>query len=75
MEDTILQEAASHGGASWLLSSLLFLTGLVALFGAAIQTGNQLIIAGVVLISFAKAVDQRRLHDPDDPRPSWWPWA
>lgn len=71
VEDTILQEVASHGTASWLLSYAMFLTGLIALFVAAIQTNNGWILVGVVLITFGEAIDRRRLSDPDDPRPSW----
>ncbi|MFB6251640.1 MAG: hypothetical protein ABEI27_08150 [Halobellus sp.] len=74
MEDTILQEVASHGPASWLLSSAMFLTGLIALFVAAIQTDNHWILVGIILITLAEAINRRRLPDPDDPRPSWWPW-
>lgn len=74
MEDTILREAASYGTASWLLSYAMFLIGLIALFVAAIQTNNGWILVGIVFITFAVAIDRRRLSDPDDPRPSWWPW-
>jgi hypothetical protein len=72
MEDTILQEVASHGTASWLLTRALFFIGLVSLFVASIQTANPWIWTGIVFIFFAEAINQRRLSDPDNPMPSWW---
>ena len=73
MEDTLLQEAASHGTASWVFEQVLFLAGLISLFIASIQSENPWIMAGVTFILFAKALTQRRLSDPDDPLDSWWP--
>ncbi len=40
MEDTITQELASHGTASWLLTSGLLSFGLVALLVVLQQTNN-----------------------------------
>lgn len=75
MEETVLQEVAAHGTASWVLARAMFLAGVIALFVAAIQTTNNWILIGVVLITFAEAINRRRLSDPDDPSPSWWPWS
>jgi hypothetical protein len=67
MEDTILQEVASRGTASRLLTRALFLIGLVALFVAAIQTANNWILIGIVSITFAEAINQRRPSGPNNP--------
>lgn len=75
MEQTLLKEAASHGTASWLLTNAMFLLGVVALLVATVQTDNPWVWVGLVFFLFAEAIDRRRLSDPDDPRPSWWPWT
>lgn len=72
MEGTLLQEAASHGTASWVFEQLLFLAGVASLFIASMQSSNPWIMLGVIFILFRKALTQRRLSDPDNPRDSWW---
>ncbi len=73
IEEILLQEAASHGTASWVFERVVFLAGLISLFIASIQTENPWIMIGVIFILFAKALTQRRLSDPNDPLEPWWP--
>jgi hypothetical protein len=75
MEDTIVQELASHGTASWLLTSGLLSIGLVALLVALLQTNNPWIYVAIIAIEFREIINRHRLSDPDESAPSWWPWA
>mgnify|MGYP006873344223 CR=1 FL=1 len=75
MEDTITQELASHGTASWLLTSGLLSFGLVALLVALQQTNNPWIYVAIIAISFREIINRHRLSDPDESVPSWWPWG
>jgi|APHM01.1.fsa_nt_gi hypothetical protein len=68
MKETLVQEAASHGIASWYLARGSFVLGTLSLLAAATIVGgtvaSSLILTGFILICLEKQINQHQRARP-----------